>query len=160
MIEKKSYRAAAFWLVVSPSVILGVVLSLAARGSSQTKNSPAVLKAVAPSDYPAIAAQARVGGRVAVEVTIDPAGMVAEARMIDVDGPPRIFEQDWYELLAREWRFASDQGAADLRKVRIEFVFRLMPRGTPREKLGTIFIPPYQVEVREEEPERVKLPAP
>jgi len=159
MIEKKSYRAAALWLAVPLSVILGVVVLRAARGSSQTRDNPAVLKAVAPSDYPAIAAQAHVGGRVTVEVAIDPAGAVAEARLVDVDGPPKIFAQDWYELLAREWQFASDQGASDLRKVRIEFIFRLMPRGTPREKLATLFIPPYQVEVREEEPERVKLPA-
>jgi len=84
---------------------------------------------------------------------------VVEARLGEVQGPPRIFKQDWYERLAPEWCFNPIDGAAGPRKATIRFVFRLMPRGTPRETLGTLFVPPYQVEVSEEEPEQVTLSA-
>jgi len=116
-----------------------------------------VVKAVAPPGFPAVAAQARTGGTVNVEVTVGPTGEVTEAQLGAIEGPQRIYKQEWYALLAREWRFNPADGAAHPRKARIQFVFLLMPRGAPREKLGTVFIPPYRIEVREQLPEQVKL---
>lgn len=151
------------YLIVALALLVGIplVASVSTAGrplASGGAEMPNVVRAVAPPDYPALAAQAHVGGVVTVEVTIDRAGAVTGAKLIEVSGPTRIFKDEWYERLAREWRFAADEGAPHARNARIQFAFRLMPRGTPREQLGTVFAPPYQVEVREEEPERVRLP--
>lgn len=149
-------RIAAFGAPAALLVGLGAILA-AARGPSRGEERLIVVRAVAPPGYPAVAAQARTGGTVNVEVTVSPGGEVIEARLGDIEGPPRVFKQEWYELLAREWRFNPNEGTPQPRKATIQFVFRLMPRGTAREKLGTVFIPPYRVEVKEEEPEQVKL---
>lgn len=129
----------------------------AGRGPLGSEQRLSVVRAVAPPSYPAVAAQARTGGTVNVEVMVGPGGDVIESQLGEIEGPPRVFKQDWYALLAREWQFKPSEGVAQPRKATIQFVFRLMPRGTAREKLGTVFIPPYRVEVREEEPEQVKL---
>lgn len=154
-------RRSRFHWFVTPLLVLLLlmvgVMPASAPALSTKEAGPAVSKAVAPAGYPAIAAQAHASGKVTVEVAVDPSGDVTDARLIEVEGPQQVFRQPWYEMLAREWRFMPDQRMTQ-RKARIEFVFRFMPRGTPREKLGTVFAPPYQVEVREEEPERVTLP--
>jgi TonB family protein len=116
-----------------------------------------VLSAVAPHSYPALAVQARVGGAVTVEVEVGPGGDVTEARLVEVQGPPRIFRQEWYARLARQWRFVPYDKGTGSRKARIVFAFRLMPREALEEELGTIFTPPFRVEVRERQPEDVHL---
>ena len=139
------------------AVVALCAIVAAGRGSPGSEQRLIVVRAVAPPSYPAVAAQARTGGTVNVEVTVGPGGDVIEARLGEIEGPPLVFKQEWYALLAREWHFNPSEGSAQPRKATIQFVFRLMPRGTAREKLGTVFIPPWRVEVREEEPEQVKL---
>ena len=146
-------------MYVHPFVLFPIALTacfalpLHANGGGEGE-APSVLEAVAPPAYPATAAQARVGGKVFVDVTVSPQGEVLDAAIANVEGPTWIFKHDWYALLAREWRFASSPRSQP-RHAKIEFVFRLLPRGTPREKLGTVFTPPYRIEVREEEPATV-----
>ena len=96
---------------------------------------PLVIRAVAPAVYPAIARQARAGGRVLIEVKIDAKGKVTSAKA--VEGHPLL--QKVAEAAATQWQFDS---GADGRVVRLTFTFIVGDGET--EKIS--FIPPYEVE--------------
>jgi hypothetical protein len=56
---------------------------------------------------------------------------------------------------ARRWRFAPGK---DGRTAQLTFSFVVLDRGARAEQLGTIFHPPYEVEIRVELPELNSLP--
>lgn len=103
-----------------------------------------VVKAVAPA-YPVIAIAADVGGTVTIEVQIDVRGLVTAVRA--VDGPKLL--RAAAEITARRWIFSSVEDQTKARVVRLLFAFKLMPKDTPQDELLPIFMPPYQVEVRQ-----------
>jgi TonB family protein len=99
-----------------------------------------VREAVAP-EYPDNACQARLGGRVNVEITALPGGGLGETR---ADGSPLL--QAAAIPAALSWRFSQPAVAT---RVRLTFIFTVARR--PDGGVGrttTIFRPPYEVEVR------------
>jgi hypothetical protein len=129
--------------------VIAVLGILSISGCAPT-SPPTVMRAVAPV-FPAVALAARAEGAVTVDTTINSSGDVVNARIAEVVGPVAIYHQKWYEQLAREWRFSSSNSRSS-RLVRVKFIFRLMPTGTPPQELGAVFSPPYEVEVRAERP--------
>jgi len=120
---------------------------LIGAGCMAQEAAPGVVEAVAPA-YPVPALDGRVSGGVVAEVHVSERGTVSSAAI--VDGNP-LLRQACLEA-ARLWRFAAQPGAHD---VKLVFSFRLMPKNTPEAQLGTIFRPPYAVEVRRITPEPV-----
>lgn len=123
---------------------LALLFSLACY--AQEAAPPAVEEAVAPA-YPAAALTGRVSGSVIVAVHISDHGAVTSASVVDGNA---LLRQASLEA-ARLWRFHA-QPAAD---VKLIFSYRLMPKNTPEAQLGTVFRPPYTVEVRRMTPEPV-----
>jgi hypothetical protein len=136
-------------------LFVGIIGTWACAPSPSPASAPSVTRAIAPV-FPPVAIQARSDGAVTVETAITPSGEVADAKVVEITGPPRVYLKEWYEQVARQWKFAESDSPS-IRTVQIKFVFRLMPTGTPPEQLGTVFLPPYQVEVRAERASDVHL---
>jgi TonB family protein len=135
-------------------LFVGIIGTWACTPLSPT-SAASVTRAVAPV-FPAVAIQARSDGAVTVETAITPSGDVADAKVVEISGPPAVYLKEWLEQVARQWKFSSSDSRS-IRTVQIKFVFRLMPPGAAPEQLGTVFSPPYQVEVRAERPSDVHL---
>ena len=134
-----------FWRKVrwgSAILILAGLSCLAQEGPSLI-----VEEAVAPA-YPAPAVASRISGSVIVEVHVSEQGTVASASVVDGNA---LLRQASLEA-ARLWRFQAQPAGRD---VKLIFSFRLMPKATPEAQLGTVFRPPYTVEVRKITPEPV-----
>lgn len=136
-------------------VLLLVIIGNSGCARSSPATAPRVTRAVAPA-YPDIALEARSEFAVTIEVAINQSGDVADAKAVEASGPPKVYRKEWYEQLARQWQFAGSD-LASVRTARIKFTFRLMPKETPPEQLCTVFLPPYDVEVRAKRPEDVHL---
>ena len=110
---------------------------------------------VAPR-YPILAFQARVSGRVTVEVDVADSGAVDSIVRFDGD---KIFQKASEEA-AKAWRFQPSR--KQNRRCTLIFVYVIMPKNTPSEDLTTRFVPPLQVEIRRETAEPTVLvdPAP
>jgi len=106
----------------------------------------AVLTAVAPV-YTPIAVLANVSGDVSVEVTIASDGSVRSTSTLNGN---RLLIHASLEA-AKRWHF--EPGGSD-RKAVLKFSFRIMPKGTPEEDLGAMFMPPFSIEVRRTIPEQ------
>lgn len=104
--------------------------------------------------YPLLAFQARVSGRVEIEMEVRANGSIGGFSRFDGDNIFRAAS----ESAARVWKF---QPGSD-RKCVATIVYRIMPVGTPPEELTTRFEPPLLVEVRRETAEPTVLvdPAP
>jgi TonB family protein len=111
-------------------------------------------RVVAPP-YPLLAFQARVSGRVQIEIEVRNDGTVGGLSRFDGD---KIF-QPAYEEAARAWKFRP--GSTD-RKCTVTMVYKIMPKGVSPQELTTRFEPPLLVEVRRETAEPTVLvdPAP
>ena len=72
------------------------------------------------------------------------AGEVTSVRAID----GHLLLRPTAEKTARRWRFVPGASIPKARAVVLTFVFRIMPKDTSADELTTVFIPPYQVEVR------------
>lgn len=107
---------------------------------AQEKPAPAVEEAVAPV-YPELAVLGRIAGSVIVAIHVSERGAVAEANIVEGESLLRQASLD----AARQWRFSQQAGASELKLI---FSYKLMAKGTPEAELGTIFRPPYTVEVR------------
>jgi TonB family protein len=105
-----------------------------------------VLTAVAPV-YTPIAVLANVGGEVFVDVTVASDGKVRSTNALNGN---KLLIHTSLEA-AKRWRF--EPGASD-RKAVLKFSFRIMPKGTPEEDLGAMFMPPFSIEVRKTIPEQ------
>jgi TonB family protein len=124
-----------------------VVLILAAKLLCAA-TSPDVEEAVAPA-YPVAAAEGRIAGTVIVEVRVSAAGSVENASVAEGQS---LLRQASLEA-ARLWRFHARRKAF---VVKLNFSYKLMPKGTPEAQLSAVFRPPYTVEVRKIPPEQVK----
>jgi TonB family protein len=111
---------------------------------AQEKPAPPVEEAVAPV-YPELAVLGRIAGSVIVAIHVSDHGAVADANVVEGEALLRQASLD----AARQWRFGSQAGGSDLKLI---FSYKLMAKGTPEAELGTIFRPPYTVEVRKINP--------
>jgi TonB family protein len=118
-----------------------------ASTNGQALDAPTVVSAVAPT-YPRFvrggAGAFDLTGEIFVQVSIDETGNVSSARALN--GAPLL--QQVAQKAAKRWKFASAAKDMGIRKVRLNFIFRTMPRGTSDEDMSPIFKPPYSVEVR------------
>src|SRR5579862_7186939 len=130
-----------------PSRYLAVFVLLGGCCLAQQPLPLAVEEAVAPA-YPRRAVTARISGSVIVEVRVCEHGAVTAATIEEGNA---LLRQATLEA-ARLWRFQPQPGSHD---VKLIFSFRLMPKDTPEAQLGTVFRPPYTVEVRKITPEPV-----
>ena len=131
--------------------LLIATMTMAAPDPSRARvcsDSPRPVSAMAP-EFPNVGRQARVSGTVPVDVSIDEAGRVLSAKV--VDGGPSMFEAASVAAAAR-WLFDSAPGCGN-RKARLVFRFKTpVPSGWGG---GTVFRPPYEVDIVIEE---IKLP--
>lgn len=125
-------------------VVLSLMVDVCPAGASAATD---VEQAVAPV-YPGAAAASGIGGTIAVEVRLSEAGAVVNATV--GEGPAQL-RQASLEA-ARLWRFPAQPAG---RGIKLTFLFRLMPKDTPAAQLGAVFRPPYTVEVRRIEAEKV-----
>jgi hypothetical protein len=110
---------------------------------------PAVaVVAVAPK-FPEIARKARFTQILPVDITIDASGWVTSAKL--PDGTPEFLNIGELSIrAAKRWRFNEDFGCSE-RSARLHFHFRpAVPIGWGA---GTVFKPPFLVEIVEEEVE-------
>jgi TonB family protein len=136
--------ASAAVAAITTIIFVAVAMPAVSLQSTSTKQ-PEVVMAVAPI-FPPVAVASNTSGRVVVEVQINAEGNVSMAKIVDGD---TLFRQGKiYESTARRWRFAAAKAGSDLRTARLTFVFRIMPNDTPPAELTSVFMPPYQVEVR------------
>jgi TonB family protein len=123
-----------------PPRFLALFASLTLACLAQQVPSIAVEEAVAPA-YPAAALEGRIGGTVTVAVRVSERGAVLHA---GVSEGHALLRQASLEA-ARLWRFRAQPQDHE---VKLTFSYRLMPKNTPEPQLGTVFRPPYTVEVR------------
>lgn len=130
--------------LVSAALLTGAafVAAPASRIQTQPAEPPAVVAAAAPA-YPAIAAAARAGGEVLVEVKVNNAGDVSTAKARS--GHPLLRRAG--EAAARRWKFAPAEGSNDPRTARLTFVFKLFEERKGESAAAAVFFPPYRVEV-------------
>jgi TonB family protein len=112
------------------------------------ESSPAVKLAVAPK-YPALTLAGRIYGQVTVRVTIDRAGKVRDARV--VEGHPMLREAAVNAAL--QWKF--EEGAAAERVATLKFSFVILPANS-KVQAQTVFLPPVGVEIRQKPVEPAK----
>jgi TonB family protein len=102
--------------------------------------------AVAPR-FPEIARKARLSMTIPVDVTISRSGRVTEAKL-QAGTPDHLFLGQVSTQAATRWRFNEDRGCLE-RSATLMFAFRQpVPVGWGA---GTIFKPPFLVEIVEEE---------
>ena len=130
-------------------VMLAIVLLVASGGENWTsaqqgrqQDSPAVIAAVAPS-YLLMAVHSHATGEVVVTVRLAADGSVISSEL--VSGNSVLAAGTLH--VARRWKFAPATNKDEVRSVRLTFVYRLLPRGTPADELLPIFKPPYRVDV-------------
>jgi TonB family protein len=145
---KLRIHTAARGTVTAITTVIFVAVTMPAVHLQSTNThieQPEVVIAVAPI-FPPAAVASNTSGRVVVEVQVDAEGNVSLAKIVDGDA---LFRQGKiYESTARRWRFAAAKDGSGLRTARLTFVFRIMPNDTPPIELTSVFMPPYQVEVR------------
>ena len=134
-------------------MILGVAALTMACAANGQDCGP--LYAVAPR-YPLLAFQARVSGRIQIEVEVRSSGMVEGFGRFEGD---KIFRPASEEA-ARAWKFHA--ASSPHRKCTLTMVYRIMPKGASAHDLTARFEPPLLVEVRREtaEPTVFVDPAP
>jgi hypothetical protein len=104
-----------------------------------------VLTAVAP-EFIAFQVKTVAVASVTVEVKINNSGEVTSAKTIE----HTVFVDHAIEDAAKLWKFTASTNCEQERVARLEFVFRILPKETPKSQLTTIFTTPYKVEVRHE----------
>jgi TonB family protein len=125
---------------------------LVATGCLAQQGAPLEVEEAMAPDYPAAAVTGGVSGGVVVEVRVSQRGAVESATVVEGDALLRQPSID----AARLWRFRAQAGSrAGSQEGKLVFSFRLMPKNTPEAQLGTIFRPPYTVEVRRVTPKPV-----
>jgi hypothetical protein len=107
------------------------------------KQQPIVISAVAPN-FSGVRARLNEIEYVLIEVDIDKKGEVILSRPLH--GHPVLQVLSMRAALC--WRFSSTNESDETRKVRLEFIFRIMPKGTAPKDLSPAFIPPYKMEVK------------
>ncbi len=130
-------------------ITLILVTALSSVVVNQAQEAPkslpelVVIRAVAPS-FPLPKGSTYAFGSVVVEIQVDAHGSVQKAKA--VQGHPSLYETS--EKAAQRWRFAASALASEARTARLTFVFKVMEADTLEEDLSSIFMPPFQIEVR------------
>ena len=125
-----------------------LILLLASTWSSSfvsAEDTRRVLRASAP-DYPDLMHASRSQGACIVAITVLPSGEVDHTHLQDC---PSRYVESVLRRHAKQWRFEPQEHTT---LHRIEFVFKLLPKDTPPEELGFVFVTPMTVEVRRVEP--------
>ena len=134
-----------FVALAAVAVLAAGAAKVAGNGQS-TSEGLAVIAAVAPATYPAIARQANAHGEVIIEAQVDAAGNVLSTKLIS--GHPLL--QKVSEEAAKQWKFSPPQGSTKERAVRLTFGFQTVDKGpNPKYEFTVIFLPPYKVDVQE-----------
>ena len=107
------------------------------------QESPRVMKAVAPKDYPPLASAAMVSGKVKIDVRIDSTGGVIAAQI--VEGHPLL--KDISKTAALHWKFARSEEAANERTAQLTFTFIHWTERKEEERGITTFVPPFGIEL-------------
>jgi hypothetical protein len=107
------------------------------------EDSPGIMRAVAPKDYPPLASAAMVRGKVNIEVKIDRAGDVVAADI--VEGHKLL--QDVSKSAALRWKFTRSEAGPNERKVQLTFAFIHWTDRKEEERGTTTFVPPYGIEL-------------
>jgi len=108
---------------------------------------PAPRTAIAPV-YPPLAAQGHISGRVGIEVTLNERGGVTSVAV--VEGHPLLASSA--QWAAERWVFEPGEAR---RRVRLMFVFVLLPTTADVKELAAVFRPPYEVESKARLPQPV-----
>jgi TonB family protein len=129
--------------VVISALVSGFFVN--AKHEQSVDESPAVIAAVAPTTYPAIARAANARGEVIIAVQVDPEGNVQSAKLLS--GHPLL--QRVSEEAAKQWKFSSlKEGTMD-RTAQLTFDYRTVDKGpNPKNEFTTVFRPPYKVEIQ------------
>jgi len=121
--------------------------------SQQEKGSVAssdyrAIKWVAPYHYPAVLEHetGMQGGRVTIEAMVGPDGRVYWTNVVDAARIPSTWYRD-FETVAKRWRFEPRPQRLAY-KVRIEFLFTVLPSDSPDSEMVTLFTEPSTVEIR------------
>jgi TonB family protein len=126
------------FLLLLVSSMASCWLLVGAQTTEQFGQSPVVTKAVAPTDYPAIAVAAHASGKVVIEVTILANGKVGSARR--VEGHSLL--AGTAQAAAKRWQFTpASEGSAE-RMAKLVFNFEIVSR---KEDEQTSFATPYEV---------------
>jgi TonB family protein len=123
------------------SLLLGLGWVVSAHSS--VEESPRVIRAVAPKDYPPLASAAMVSGNVKIEVRIDNAGDVIEAQIIE--GHKLL--QDISKTAALHWKFAPSEEGPKQRTAQLTFTFIHWTKRQEKERGTTTFVPPCGIEL-------------
>jgi hypothetical protein len=140
------------------SLLLMIVLALALASTKPSRaieqsvetqsDQPSVRFAIAPIFIPWKFSDVGIGKAV-VEVKVNAAGEVIAAK--GVEGSPDFPWGDGsFTETAKLWRFAPAADGTQERVLRITFVQRIVPKGSPRRELAPRYIAPYQMETRHE----------
>jgi TonB family protein len=132
-------------MTVVAITMLSMMTASAVRFQSTSGEQPTVVEAVAPV-FPPAAIASNTSGKAVIEVQIDASGTVSSAKI--VEGDPLFRQGKIYEETARRWQFAAAHNSTGMRTARLTFAFRIMSKDTAPAELTTVFMPPYQVEVR------------
>jgi TonB family protein len=124
---------------------IGWIVLLFAISCQRSPRQVATVNAVAPT-YPILAALSNTFGDADVAVTIDKSGSVSSAAF--QRGNP-LFKAAVLDA-ANRWKF---QPGASSHDVTLRFSFRLMPKGSVDADVTAVFVPPYQIEVRQRHPD-------
>lgn len=142
------HKAAFFLLIVTSAIILNKTNAspVLEEGMEKQSNLPTVRVAVAPVFIAWLFK--RVGtAQATIEVSVNAEGEVITAK--GVGGSPNF---PWGDLsfadTAKQWRFSPSENGEKVRVVKITFVQRILPKGTPSEDLTTRYIAPYEIETR------------
>lgn len=114
---------------------------------------PEVTMAVVPT-YPLLALHAHNVGEVVLDLKINSDGEVITVE--PVSGAPLLIGGS--KSVARLWRFTPSADKASLRRARLIFAYRLVPRNTPANRIQPIFKPPYRMEIVRAMPDDSPLP--
>ena len=128
-------------IALAAVVILSVNV-MRAHSAAQSSEQPTVVRAVAPVFRLPEKGPYAVGS-VIVEIEVNAAGVVTTAHA--VQGHPLLYPAA--ENAAKRWLFAPISGESKVRSVRLKFIFRIMDDETEAD-LTTVYLPPFEVEVR------------
>jgi hypothetical protein len=139
-------REKALWTVITAITILvaGRVIALPERSQSILR----VRHAFAPP-YDDRIYFLRSQGRVRIRVTVLQSGEVQDAVVTESFWNWNQTAEPFFLGYARKWLFEPVDQAQE---ADIVFDFKLLPKLTPDEDLGTVFVAPTTVEIRRREP--------
>jgi len=130
-------------MTVITKMLISILTALAISCTANGQNSPPKpVKLVAPS-YPEVMVLTKVAGNVILSLSVGSDGNVKKVHFIDGVRPrAKISEQ-----AARKWIFPQTKRRS-LRRVRVTFLYTLLPSTANIDEEGTFYYEPNYVELR------------